>query len=80
MSLLELLACLTCRPAAILRGRSGLTRGWPADLVVFDHEKPWTIDPDRFKSKSKNSPLEGHMVQGRVLRTVVDGRPIFVAS
>lgn len=80
MSLLELLACLTCRPAAILRGRSGLTRGWPADLVIFDHEKPWTIDPDRFKSKSKNSPLEGHMVQGRVLRTVVDGRAIFVAD
>ncbi|SMF48077.1 dihydroorotase [Tistlia consotensis] len=79
MGLLELLACLTSRPAAILKGRSGLTRGWPADLVVFDAEKPWTIDPDRFTSKSKNAPFEGHMVQGRVLRTVVDGRPIFVA-
>lgn len=80
MGLLELLACLTSRPAGILRGRSGLRKGWPADLVVFDLEKPGRIDPDRFASKSKNAPYEGHMIQGQVLRTVVDGRPIFVAA
>ena len=32
---------------------------------------------DDFKSKSKNSPFDGRPVQGRVLRTVVDGRVVF---
>jgi dihydroorotase len=77
MSLLELLRRLTAGPADILRGRAELTPGLPCDLVVFDPDRPQTIHPDRFRSKSKNSPFEGHMVQGVVLRTVVDGRTIY---
>jgi dihydroorotase len=77
MSLLEMLRRLTEAPAAILRGRADLAPGLPADLTLFDPDRPATIDPDRFRSKSKNSPFENHMVQGVVLRTVVDGRTIY---
>ncbi len=77
MSLLELLRRLTDGPAQILRGRADLTVGLPADLVLFDPDRPATIQPERFRSKSKNSPFEDHMVQGAVLRSVVDGRTIF---
>ncbi|WP_119168843.1 dihydroorotase [Algihabitans albus] len=77
MSLLELLRRLTEGPAEILKGRADLTPGLPCDIVIFDPERPATIDPDRFRSKSKNSPFEAHMVQGVVLRSVVDGRSIF---
>jgi dihydroorotase len=45
--------------------------------VVFDPERPGRLDPDGFLSKSKNSPFEDHPVQGRVLRTIVDGRTIY---
>ncbi len=81
MGLLEVLGRLSLRPAEILGLDAGrLAKGAPADLVIFDLERPWRIDPDRFRSKSKNSPFEDHPVQGRVLRTVVDGRTIFEAD
>ena len=56
-----------------------LARGAPADLILFDPNKPRVLDPESFRSKSKNSPFEGHPVQGEVLRTIVDGRSIFQA-
>ena len=81
MGLLDALARLTVRPADILGLNAGrLKKGAPADLVMFDLERPWRIDPDGFRSKSKNSPFEDHPVQGKVLMTVVDGRAIFEAA
>ena len=78
IGLLDLLRRLTLGPAEILGLEAGrMAKGAPADLVLFDAERPWRIDPDSFLSKSKNSPFEGHPVQGQVLTTVVDGRRIF---
>jgi len=75
------LARVTCRPADILGLPVGrLSVGGPADLVVFDPDRPMRIEPDNFVSKSKNSPFDGRLVQGQVLRTVVDGRTIFTAA
>ena len=81
MALLDLLACLTYRPAEICGLTAGrLAQGGAADLVLFDLERPWRIDPEGFRSKSKNSPFDDHPVQGRVLRTIVDGRTIYQAD
>jgi dihydroorotase len=78
LTLLDLLARLTSNPADILRLPVGrLTPDAPADLVLFDPDQPWRIDPDAFRSKSKNAPFDGHPVQGQVNRTIVDGRTIF---
>lgn len=78
MSLLDALACVTVKPARILDLPLGrIAKGAPADLVAFDPEVPWRVDVDRFKSKSKNSPFENRPVQGRPLRTVVDGRTVW---
>jgi dihydroorotase len=78
LGLLDMLACLTSRPATILGLPGGrLAKGAPADLMLFDPELPWLIDPDTFLSKSKNSPFDQHPVQGKVLATVVDGRHIY---
>jgi dihydroorotase len=77
LGLLDLLNRLTSAPSSILGFQSGLARGNPADLVVFDPDRAWRIDPDSFVSKSKNSPFENHAVRGKVLRCVVDGRTIF---
>ncbi len=81
MSLLDVLRRVALAPAGILGLEAGsLKAGAPADLIVFDAERPWRIDPDAFRSKSKNSPFEDHPVQGKILRTVVDGRTIFDAD
>ncbi len=81
IGLLDLLARVTARPAAILGLPGGrLAKGAPADFVLFDPEHPWLIDPDNFRSKSKNSPFDKYPVQGKVLATIVDGRPLYDAE
>ncbi|MFI4989032.1 MAG: dihydroorotase family protein, partial [Alphaproteobacteria bacterium] len=79
LSLLQALAPLTARPAEMLGLAAGrLAKGAPADLVLFDPLAAWTVEESRFRSKSKNSPFAGRTVRGRVLRTIVDGRPVFI--
>ena len=79
LALLEALRPLTQRPAEILRLPAGrLAVGAAADLVVFDLDRPWRIEVDALRSKSKNAPYDGRPVQGRVLRTVIAGRSVFV--
>jgi dihydroorotase len=79
MSIAGMLRKLTCGPADILRLPLGrLERGRPADLVLFDPDRPWRIDADALISKSKNSPFDEWPAQGRVLRTVVAGRTQFM--
>jgi len=78
LSLLDLLGKMTVTPARLLGLSSGvLAAGAPADLVLFDLERPWRIDVDALHSKSRNAPYDGRPVQGRVLRTVVSGRTVF---
>jgi dihydroorotase len=78
VGLLDLLARLTVKPADILGlplGRLGV--GAPADLVIFDLDRPRVIDAAAFRSKSKNSPFDKRPVSGMVMMTVVDGRIVF---
>ncbi len=75
IGLLDLLARMTFAPAKIL----GLPLGQlkvdaAADLVIFDLDRPWVINADAFRSKSKNSPFDKRPVAGAVVMTVVDGR------
>jgi len=78
LPLLGVLGAMTARPAALLGlplGRLGI--GGPADLVLFDLDRPRQIDVEHFRSKSKNSPFDMRPVQGCTLRTVVDGRTVY---
>ncbi|HEY1720901.1 MAG TPA: dihydroorotase [Magnetospirillaceae bacterium] len=79
ISLLQAIERLSWAPAELLGLPAGrLKPGAPADLVIFDDEVGWKVDPDKhFRSKSKNSPFDGRLVQGKVLRTIVDGRCVF---
>ena len=71
-------APLTLDPPLLPAGR--IARGAPADLVLCDLSAPQLIDADKLVSKSKNSPFDGRTLQGRVLRTVVDGRTVYDAE
>jgi dihydroorotase len=78
LPLINLLRALTCAPADILRLPAGrLAVGAPADLVLFDLERPWQIAESAFRSKSKNSPFDGRPVQGGAIKTVVGGRLVY---
>jgi len=45
--------------------------------VLCDLDAPIVIDADKLVSKSKNSPFDGRRLQGKVLRTLVDGRTVY---
>ncbi|MEQ9329590.1 MAG: dihydroorotase [Rhodospirillales bacterium] len=78
LSLIEAIRRVTSAPARVLGMEAGeLKIGRQADLMLFDPEVSWKIDPVKFYSKSKNSPFDGRPVQGRVLKTLVDGRLVF---
>ena len=78
LPLLDLLAKITLNPAALSGLDAGeLRKGRPADLTLFDPEAPWTIKVSELKSKSQNSPYDERPVQGRVLKTWVNGRLAF---
>ena len=69
---------VTSGPADLLGLPQGrLAKGAPADLVLFDHAAPWACDRDDLSSRSKNSPFDGRKLEGRVLRTWVNGATVF---
>jgi dihydroorotase len=69
---------VTSGPADLLGLPQGrLAKGAPADLVLFDATAPWACDRDDLISRSKNSPFDGRKLEGRVLRTWVNGATVF---
>ena len=78
VSLEKLIKTMTLNPALLLGLPSGrITPGAPADLIIFDADIPFILDRETLKSKSKNTPFDGHKLQGKVRRTIVAGKTIF---
>ncbi|MFZ5719482.1 MAG: dihydroorotase [Pseudomonadota bacterium] len=76
--LIDLIRAVTCAPADLLGLPAGrVAKGAPADLVLCDLNAPVVVDLDKLVSKSRNSPFDGRRLQGKVLRTVVDGRTVY---
>lgn len=79
LTLLQVIDRLSFSPARLLGLKAGtLAPGAAADLVIFNPDRIGRVNPNKFRSKSKNTPFDGRPVQGRILRTVVDGRSVFV--
>ncbi len=57
-----------------------LTKGAPADLVLFDPDVPFVLDRFTLKSKSQNTPFDGQRMQGKVAATYVAGKEVFRRS
>ncbi len=69
-----MIATITSNPAKILGINKGsFDKGNDADLCVIDISKPWIVDKDKLKSKSKNTSIENRKLQGQVLKTFVKG-------
>ncbi len=54
--------------------------GARANLVELDLESEWEVSEDGFRSRSANSWLLGETLRGRVVRTIADGREVFVGD
>ncbi|SNS07699.1 dihydroorotase [Antarctobacter heliothermus] len=78
LELTTLFRALSYNPARRLGLDCGrIAKGAPADLVLFDADKPIVLDRFKLRSKSKNTPFDGARLQGRVLGTWVGGRRVF---
>ena len=75
MDLPHLFRALALNPAKRLGLSCGrLSAGAPADLVLFDPDVSTRIDRFELQSKSKNTPFDGAILQGRVIATYVAGQ------
>jgi dihydroorotase len=71
----QLIEKLTVNPARVLGlDRGTLRPGADADVTVIDPQAEWTIDPSRFRSKSRNCPFAGWKVRGRAHAVIVGGQ------
>ena len=78
MDIPAILRRMSTNPADILHlSRGRMSIGAIADLVIFDPDEAWTIDPLRFASKARNTPFAGKNVKGRVKYTIVKGEVIY---
>ncbi|PRY93601.1 dihydroorotase [Hasllibacter halocynthiae] len=73
-----LFRAMSLNPARRLGLAGGrLAEGAPADLTLFDPDAPWRLDRWTLLSKSKNTPFDGALLQGRVLGTWVGGARVW---
>ena len=79
MKLPEIIKRMTYPPASILHlsSKGRLSLGSDADITIFDPEEVWTIDPEQFASKARNTPFAGREVKGKVKYTIVGGNVIY---
>jgi dihydroorotase len=78
MKLIDVINLITSAPAKLMDLKAGqLVKGGAADLLLFDPDEGWKVDADALPGKAQNSPFDGRPVQGRVLRTIIDGRTVF---
>ena len=73
----DLLTQQPCRLFNLDKGNLGV--GKDADIVIFNPKTQYTIEPEKFKSRSKNSPYKGWKVRGKVLHTLVAGKTVYSA-
>jgi dihydroorotase len=78
LSLPGLVNRMSVMPARIFGLQGGsLAPGAPADVVVFDPAAEWTVQPEDFYSKSRNTPFAGRRLRGRAETTIVRGQVVF---
>ena len=78
LSLSELIGCMSTNPANILGIPAGsLKPGCAADMVLFDVNEKWIVDPAHMHSKSCNTPFKGMELYGRVHYTLLGGKTVY---
>ncbi|HOV69320.1 MAG TPA: dihydroorotase, partial [Clostridia bacterium] len=78
ISLPEIVRLMSGNPAHIMGIPAGtLNIGDCADITIADINRTWTVNPDKFVSKGKNTPFGGSVLTGAIMYTIVDGQIIF---
>jgi dihydroorotase len=74
LTLGDVITYLSAVPARLWGLDGGSLRpGAPADIVIFDPDETWSVEPERLASRGANTPLLGMELQGRAKLTLVGG-------
>lgn len=74
----RLVELMSLRGAQLLRIDGGtLEPGSRADITLIDPNVEWTVHPEKFISKSRNSPFGGRLLRGRAMLTIVGGEIVY---
>ena len=74
MTLSDVVGYLSVVPARLWGLNAGTFKpGAPADIVVFDPNETWRVEPEQFLSRSANTPLIEMELRGRAKMTIVGG-------
>ncbi len=75
---LRLFEALTVAPARLLGLDTGVLKpGAPADITLIDPHRSWRVTEDALHSRSRNTPFENRVFEGRAVRTIVAGETVF---
>ncbi|MGY9010073.1 MAG: dihydroorotase [Rhodobacterales bacterium] len=78
ISLPQLFRALSLNPAKRFNLPGGtLKLESQADLVLFDPDAPFVLNRFALNSKSKNTPYDETLMQGKVIKTFVNGHEVF---
>ncbi len=79
LTLRRFVEMLTTNPARILHldKKGKIQINADADLTILSLNRNTVVDVDRFRSKSRNSPLHGWKLKGAVEMTIVGGRIVY---
>ena len=73
----RLIELLSTGPARVLGLPGGTLRpGAHADITVFDAGAATTVEPEAFRSRSRNTPFAGWCLHGRAVATYLSGRRV----
>ena len=77
LSLEKLLDLMHGAPARRFGVGTPIAAGEPADLAVFDLDKTWTVEPEKFLSLGRATPFQGWEVQGACKMTFIGGEIVW---
>jgi dihydroorotase len=78
LTLTEIIQLMCANPRRILGLEEvNVAPGYTADITLFDPNEEWTVEPDKFKSKSRNSCFKGMKLKGKVKYTIVNGEVVY---
>ena len=77
LSMERLMALLNGNAARRFGYGTPLAEGQPADLTVFDLDKPFAVDPEQFQSMGRATPFAGMELYGVCKMTMVDGEIVW---
>ena len=79
ISAARMVEMMAVNPARLLRlsENGSIAAGALADITIIDPNCEWTVEPDMFRSKSRNTPFAGMRLKGLGIATIVGGKVIF---